>query len=174
MWAVRLYISTLPAEQLDQRAKNKPRLTTSEVQCAVATDLPNVWLTEWFTHRLSSLLQKPIFGQGTWSTCTWNTALTRVCEPPQCRYKKPQNVQQAVTFLKQQQQKNNNIISLSIIHLIPFHETPKCSFHQGAHCQPTSGGRSMQAHYLSESIDPPGQIFFPPQVKAAQSSFYLS
>lgn len=36
------YISTLPARQFDQRAENKPGLTTSAAQCAVATYLPTL------------------------------------------------------------------------------------------------------------------------------------
>lgn len=43
---VRLYTSTLPVEQFDQRAKNELRLTTSAAQCAAPTDLPALEMTE--------------------------------------------------------------------------------------------------------------------------------
>lgn len=52
--AVRLYISTLPAEQSDQRAKNEPRLTTRAAQFAVKTDFPTLLLTDLSIHWLVS------------------------------------------------------------------------------------------------------------------------
>lgn len=54
MWVVRLYISTLPAQQFDQRAKNEPRSTARKAHCAASS--LSVWMSLWMTAQLITQL----------------------------------------------------------------------------------------------------------------------
>lgn len=65
MLAVRSYISSLAAQQFDQRAKNERRLTTSAAQCAVASDLSTLLLTQWSIQWMVNFSEALAFKTGT-------------------------------------------------------------------------------------------------------------